>query len=60
MDNFYSFAAVRGVQAGRAYYVAMVPLKTLERLFQFDDEELPPALRAQRDLNRMRIPALAR
>lgn len=60
MDNSYSFAAVRGVQANRAYYVAMVPLKVLERLFQFDDEELPARLRAQRDLNRSRIPAIAR
>lgn len=54
------FAAVRGVQAGRAYYVAMVPLKTLERLFRYDDEELPSELRAQRDLNKGRIPAIAR
>jgi DNA sulfur modification protein DndB len=60
MQNSYSFAAIRGVQAGRAFYVAMVPLKTMERLFQFDDEELPPSLRSQRDLNRTRIPAIAR
>jgi DNA sulfur modification protein DndB len=60
MANSYSFAAIRGVQAGRAYYVAMVPLKTVGRLFQFDDLELPPSLRAQRDLNRTRIPAIAR
>ena len=60
MDNAYNFAAIRGVQAGRAFYVAMVPLKTLERLFSFDGEELPPQLRAQRDLNRGRIPAIAR
>ncbi len=58
--NSYSLAAIRGVQAGRAFYVAMVPLKVLERLFQFDNEELPPAVRAQRDLNRARIPAIAR
>jgi len=58
--NSYSFAAIRGVQANRAYYVAMVPMKTLQRLFQFDDEELPPGLRAQRELNRTRIPAIAR
>jgi DNA sulfur modification protein DndB len=56
----YSFAAVRGVQANRAYYVAMVPLKVLEKLFQFDEEELPPRLRAQRDLNKTRVPAIAR
>jgi DNA sulfur modification protein DndB len=60
MQNSYSFAAIRGVQAGRAFYVAMVPLRILERLFQFDDEELPPSLRSQRELNRTRIPAIAR
>ena len=60
MDNSYRFAAIRGVQANRAFYVAMVPLKSLERLFKFDDEELPPDLRAQRDLNKGRIPAIAR
>jgi DNA sulfur modification protein DndB len=60
LDNAYTFAAVRGVQAGRAFYVAMVPLKTVEKLFRFDDEELPPEFRAQRDLNKGRIPAIAR
>ena len=60
MNNAYTFAAIRGVQAGRAFYVAMVPLKALERLFSFDDEELPVALRAQRELNRTRVPAIAR
>jgi len=58
--NAYQFAAIRGVQAGRAFYVAMVPLKVLERLFHFDDAELPAEVRAQRDLNRGRIPAIAR
>jgi DNA sulfur modification protein DndB len=60
MANSYSFAAIRGVQAGRAFYVAMVPLKSVERLFRFDDAELPPQLRAQRELNKARIPAIAR
>lgn len=60
MDNAYMFAAVRGVQASRAFYVAMVPLKTLEKMFRFDDVELPPELRSQRDLNKGRIPAIAR
>lgn len=58
--NTYSFAAIRGVQAGRAYYVVMVPLRMVGRLFRFDDEDLAPALRAQRDLNKGRIPAIAR
>ena len=60
MANSYSFAAIRGVQAGRAYYVAMVPLKTVGRLFRFNEDELPPQLRAQRELNKGRIPAIAR
>ena len=58
--NAYSFAAIRGVQAGRAFYVAMVPLKALERLFRYNDEELPTKLRAQRDLNKGRVPAISR
>lgn len=60
MENTYSFAAIRGIQARRAFYVAMIPLKTLERLFSYDEEELPTQLRAQRDLNKGRIPAIAR
>lgn len=58
--NAFTFSAIRGVQAGRAYYVAMVPLKMLGRLFRYDDAELPVGLRAQRDLNKARIPAIAR
>jgi DNA sulfur modification protein DndB len=61
MDSFhYTFPALRGVQAGREYFVAMCPLKLLPRLFHFDSQELPPELRAQRVLNRARIPALTR
>ena len=57
--NSYRFAAIRGVQAGRAYYVIMVPLRSVGRLFCFDEEELPPELRAQRELNKGRVPAIA-
>jgi DNA sulfur modification protein DndB len=56
----YSFTALRGIQAGREYYVAMCPLKLLPRLFLFDEEELAPQLRAQRTLNRARVPEIAR
>ena len=39
--NFsYVFPAIRGVQAGREYYVSMCPLRLLPKLFQFDDEEM--------------------
>lgn len=55
----YVFSALRGVQAGREYYVAMCPLKLIPRLFLFDEDEIPPELRAQRALNRARVPEIA-
>jgi DNA sulfur modification protein DndB len=56
----YTFPAIRGVQAGREYYVTMCPLRLIPRLFVFDEEELAPELRAQRNLNRARVPEIAR
>lgn len=56
----YQFSALRGHQAGREYYAAMVPLGLVPKLFVFDDEELKPELRAQRKLNRARVPEIAR
>lgn len=56
----YRFPAIRGVQAGREYYVTMSPLRLIPRLFLFDEEELLPEMRAQRSLNKARIPELAR
>jgi DNA sulfur modification protein DndB len=60
VDNSYSFAAIRGVQAGRAFYVIMVPLRVVPRMFRFAEDELPIELRAQRDLNKSRVPVIAR
>lgn len=57
--NTLDFTAIRGVQASSAYYVIMVPLKVVPRLFQFDDGMLGAADRAQRVLNRARVPAIA-
>ena len=60
-DGFeYQFPAIRGIQAQREYYVSMCPIRLLPRLFQFDEDELAPELRAQRQLNRARIPELSR
>lgn len=56
----YVFEAVRGIQAGREYYVTMCPLKAVPKIFVFDGDELPPENRAQRQLNKGRVPALAR
>ena len=56
------FPAIKGRQAAREYYVAMCPLKLIPRLFRFDEEDssLSPEVRAQRILNKGRIPELAR
>jgi DNA sulfur modification protein DndB len=60
-DHAYSFAAIRGVQAGREYYVIMCPFKLIPKIFVFDEEgiELSPELRSQRTLNKARIPEMA-
>ncbi|HET9873196.1 MAG TPA: DNA sulfur modification protein DndB [Propionibacteriaceae bacterium] len=59
-DYEYVFPAIRGVQARRQYYVTMWPLRLIPKLFLFDSEELPPEMRAQRTLNRARVPEMAR
>ena len=56
----YVFPAIRGVQAGREYYVTMCPLRLIPRLFLFDEEELVPEMRAQRTINKARVPEIAR
>src|SRR5262245_13604280 len=56
----YTLPAVRGMQAGREYYVAMCPLQLVPRLFQVEEDELQPELRAQRVLNKGRVPEIAR
>jgi len=57
--NFYTFAAIRGVQAGCEYYTIMVPLKLVPKIFEFDNQELPADLRAQRVLSKSRVPQIA-
>ena len=60
MNYFYRFPAVSGLQAGREYYISMVPMKLLPRLFQPEDEYIPPEFRAQRRINEARIPEIAK
>ena len=56
----FSFPAVRGIQAGKPFYIATCPLSTIPKIFVFDEEEVPPELRAQRTLNKSRIPEMVR
>ena len=51
MDFVYRFPVVKGVQATREYYIAMIPLKMIPKLFTQDEEYVPPEHRAQRKLN---------
>ncbi len=55
----YVFTALRGRQAGRDYYVAMCPLKLVPKILSFNEEEIPAEMRAQRVLNKVRIPEIA-
>lgn len=58
MNFTYKFPAVKGVQAEREYYVSMVPLNILSKLFIMDTDIVSPEFRAQRRLNEARIPAI--
>lgn len=55
----YNFQALRGRQAGKDYYVIMCPLKLIPRIFLFDEEEIPPEHRAQRIINKSRVPDIS-
>ena len=56
----YTFPSVRGLQAGREYFVAQCPVRLLLRIFSFVDADLPVEMRAQRTLNTKRVPEIAR
>lgn len=51
---------MRGIQAGRPFYIATCPLRIIPKIFNFDENEVPPELRAQRTLNKARIPEMVR
>ena len=59
MEPSLTFPVIRGLQAGREYFVTMWTLRMLRQVSVFDERELPPQLRAQRVLNRGRIPEIA-
>ncbi len=60
MDYVYRFPVVRGIQARKEYYIAMVPLKMIARLFPNDEEYVLPEYRAQRKLNETRVPVISK
>lgn len=56
---YYTFPAIKGNQAQRDYFIIMCPLNILPKLFIFNEEELPAEYRAQRTLNKNRVPEIA-
>lgn len=56
----YIFPSIKGTQANRDYFVSMCPLHLIPKIFIFNEEELLPELRAQRILNKSRVPEIAR
>ncbi len=61
LEDKISFPAIRGIQAKREYYLVMCSLRDITRFFCFDEKsEVPAEMRAQRVLNRSRVPEIAR
>jgi len=54
-----SFPAIKGMQAKTEYYIVMLPLKRLSRIFTLDEGQLPVDRRAQRIINEERIPDIS-
>jgi len=57
-DKFFELPAVKGIQAGKPYYSVMCPLDIVTKLFSYNDSSLSPNMRAQRVLNKQRIPEM--
>ena len=53
-----AFDTVRGVQAGKEFYTAMVSFKTIAEHFKFDDPSIAAEHRAQRKVRESRIPQI--
>ena len=55
--NTYAFSAVRGEQAGNAFYIAMCDMKSITTIPELDMDGLPEH-KAQRTLRKSRIPKI--
>lgn len=56
--GYIELPAVKGMQATMPYYTVMCPLNLVAGLFTYTDNSLPPEMRAQRVLNKQRIPEM--
>jgi DNA sulfur modification protein DndB len=57
-DQMYEFSAMRGIQAEHEYFLFTCPISLIPKIFFFNESEVPAELRAQRTLNKSRIPEL--
>lgn len=55
---YYRFPAMRGLQAKNEYFVCMMPLGVLSKIFVEESSDTLPEFRAQRKLNAQRIPEI--
>lgn len=55
---FYKFPAMKGIQATNEYFVCMIPLGVLSKIFIDESADTLPEFRAQRKLNETRIPEI--
>jgi DNA sulfur modification protein DndB len=53
--NSFSFAALRGKQGRRDYYVIQCPLRLVSRLLLFDEPEVPEPIRRSRTIDSTRV-----
>lgn len=56
--NTHNFEAIYGSQAGNNFYIAMCTLKSISKIFTFNDADIPAEHRAQRVLRKSRIPRI--
>ena len=59
MKPTYNFPVIRGIQAGHEFYLAICPMKLIPKLFVYDEEVVPAEMRAQRMINKARVPQIA-
>ena len=58
--NVHKFAAIKGSQSGDDYFTVICEMALIPKLFLFNESTIPTELRAQRHINKGRIPEMAR
>jgi DNA sulfur modification protein DndB len=59
MSYNFRMPAVRGKQCQREYFTVIVPFGLIPKLFYYNEDFVPAAIRSQRELNEKRVPEIA-